>query len=206
MWCAGWKKGRNKGGRALEVLKSCIRTITRLSPSTQTSNSQLPLSSPINIPAIARFKLFSPPNMSDSTEDQPGDVRSQSFHLHHPPSPHHTALRQSPHPKNQLGLSLSNRQSYCLPLVHLLIPSAALRPSLAISIRLLLHLSFSPLCRLPSFPVRPNIFRVSSHSPLTVCPVLGLYSVLVRTTRALCRNSGWQYTRGSGSPRPQMVH
>jgi hypothetical protein len=179
VWCAGWKKGRNKGGSALGSQKLYKDYHSSISFPPQTSNSQLPLSSPINIPAIASFKLFSPPNMSDSTEDQPGDVRSQSFHLHHPPSPHHTALRQSPHPKNQLGLSSSNRQSYCLPLVHLLIPSAALRPSLAISIHLLLHLSFSPLFHLPSFPVRPNIFRASSHSPLTVCPVLGLYSVLV---------------------------
>ena len=166
----GKEQGRQRAGGSQKLYKDYHLSI---------SFHPDPLSSPINIPAIARFKLFSPPNMSDSTEDQPGDVRSQSFHLHHPPSPHHMTLRQSPHPKNQLGLSLSNRQSYCLPLVHLLIPSAALRPSLAISIRLLLHLSFSPLFRLPSFPVRPNIFRASSHSPLTVCPVLGLYSVLV---------------------------
>lgn len=94
------------------------------------------------------------------SEDQPGDVRSQSFNLCRPPSRH--TLRQSLRPKNRLGLSSSNRQSHRLLLLSLLIPSTVLRTFLAISTHLPRHLSFYPLCPLPSSPVRRHTSMTSS--------------------------------------------
>ena len=58
------------------LLQSCKRSIS-LNHHTLTSNSFL-------LPPITRFKLFSASNMSEPVEDQPGDVRSQSFSLFRP--------------------------------------------------------------------------------------------------------------------------
>ena len=111
--------------------------------------------------ATTRFNPFSFRKMSESNEGQPGDVRSRHFY------PHYlnfltTFLRQSPHLRNQTGLSSSNRGPHTPPpLLSLLIRSAGLQTSRAISPRSPPRPSFSPLFRLPSFPVHPSLFGTS---------------------------------------------
>lgn len=103
------------------------------------------------------LNFFSLTNMSESIEGQPGDVRSPTFCFHKlsDPVPY---CRQSPHLRNQLGHSSSNRVSHTFPpLLSLLIHSAASQTFLAISLRSPPRLSSSPPFPSQSFPVRHNL-------------------------------------------------
>jgi hypothetical protein len=78
------------------------------------------LTSP-SVPPERGLILFSVAKMSESVEGQPGDVRSPSFYFHQPcdPVPY---CRESPHLRNQLGHSSSNRAPHTfLRLLNLLI-------------------------------------------------------------------------------------
>ena len=155
--------------------------------------------------ATTRFNPFSFRKMSESVEGQPGDVRSRHFY------PHYlnfltTFLRQSPHLRNQPGLSSSNRALHTpQPLFSLLIRSAGLQTSRAISPRSLPRPSFSPLFRLRSFPVHPSLFGTSFCVVLIISPWLAC-SVLVRASRALRRDITRQNVRRSCPPCSQMVY
>jgi hypothetical protein len=79
-----------------------------------------------------------------------------------------TVLRQSPHLRNQLGLSSSNRGPHTPPpLLNLLIRSAGLQTSRAISPRSPPRRSFFPLFPSQNFPVHPNLSGTSFCFMLT---------------------------------------
>lgn len=139
------------------------------------------LTSP-SIPPERGLNNFSVTIMS---EDQPGDVSFPSFSLHlSHPIPY---SRQSPHLRNQLGHSSSNRVHHSFPpLLNLLIHPAASQTSLAISPRLPPRLSFSPPFPSQSFPVRHNL-SATKHR-VNYIPLVGL-----QRTGASVQSSSPQY-------------
>ena len=127
------------------------------------SNQQL-----LSLSLTTRFSPFSFRKMSESIEGQPGDVKSRHFYLTYLNSLT-TFLRQSPHLRNQPGLSSSNRGPHTLPpLLNLLIRSAGLQTSRAISPRSPPRRSFFPLFPSRNFPVHPNLSGTSFCFMLTI--------------------------------------
>ena len=196
-WCVWWKKGRNKGGGGDCLVESSKRPLSSLA-----NPLHLQTFTSLSIPPKRGLSFVSVIKMSESNEGQPGDVRSPSFCLHQLSDPV-LYCRQSPHLRNQLGHSSSNRVLHTFPsLLNFLIHSAVSQTSLAISPRSPPHLSFSPPFPSQSFLVRHN----PSETSRSLYPVGWSYSVLVRAPRALRRNIARQNTRGSRPPCSQMVH
>jgi hypothetical protein len=155
-WCVWWKKGGKKQRRKAPFVESSKRPLSSLADPLHLQTLTFP-----SIPPERGLNFFSVTKMSESNEGQPGDVRSPSFCLYQlsDPVPY---CRESPHLRNQLGHSSSNRVPHTFPpLLNLLIHSAALQTFLAISPRLPPPLSFSPPYPSQSFPVRHNLPETS---------------------------------------------
>jgi hypothetical protein len=151
------EEGREETKAEASLLSKAVKGLSSLADPLHLQTLTFP-----SIPPERGLNFFSVTKMSESNEGQPGDVRSPSFCLHQlsDPVPY---CRESPHLRNQLGHSSSNRVPHTFPpLLNLLIHSAAFQTSLAISHRLPPRLLFSPPFPSQSFPVRHNL-------PETLC-------------------------------------
>ena len=104
----GRREGKKQRRRSLPLSKAVKGQSSLVNP----LHLQTLTSPPI--PPERGLNFFSVTKMSESIEGQPGDVRSPSFCLHQlsDPIPY---CRQSPHLRNQLGHSLSNRAPHTFP-------------------------------------------------------------------------------------------